>query len=110
MSEASSPPEPSLVLRPEQLAVDAGGQVILLTVTQLRILAVLMSEPGRVFSRKELVERGIGTVVEPRTADAHVKEIRRKLGPYGNRVETVRFQGYRYVISTGEVGAGPRAD
>jgi DNA-binding response OmpR family regulator len=107
MSEASSPSEPALVLRTEQLAVEADGQAILLTATQFRILAVLLGQPDRTVSRKELVERGIGTVVEERTVDVHVKELRRQLGPYGNRVDTVRFQGYRYVISTGEAGVGP---
>ena len=43
-----------------------------------------------------VVERGIGDVVEERTVDVHIKELRRKLGTYGSRIETVRGQGYRY--------------
>jgi DNA-binding response OmpR family regulator len=107
MSEGSGPSEPALVLCPERLAVEAGGQVLRLTATQFRILTVLMSEPGRVFSRKELVERGMQTVVEERTVDVHLKELRRKLGPYAARLETVRYQGYRYMTSMGQTEAGP---
>jgi DNA-binding winged helix-turn-helix (wHTH) protein len=106
MSEASSPSEPFLVLRPEQLAVEAGGQVMFLTATQFRILAVLFSQPDRTFSRKELVERGIGTVVEERTVDVHIKEVRRKLGSHGDRLETVRGQGYRFRGLTEEARVG----
>jgi DNA-binding response OmpR family regulator len=100
----ANPSETALVLCPDRLAMQVGGQSTLLTATQFRILAVLVGEPGRVFSRKELVERGIGTVVEERTVDVHIKELRRKLGPCAARLETVRHQGYRYVISTGEAG------
>ncbi|HEV3260386.1 MAG TPA: helix-turn-helix domain-containing protein [Gemmataceae bacterium] len=55
-----------------------------------------MSKPGCVFSRAELVERVFGTVVEERTVDVHVKELRRKLALHGFALETVRGQGYRY--------------
>jgi DNA-binding response OmpR family regulator len=67
-----------------------------ITATQFRLMAVLLGEPGRVFSRAELVERGIGSRVSERTVDAHVKELRRKLGLHGARIETVRHLGYRY--------------
>jgi two-component system phosphate regulon response regulator PhoB len=84
-------------LVPERNAVRVGGQEVLLTPTQYRLLALLLGEPGRIFSRAELVERGIGELVEPRTVDVHIKEIRRKLGPHRERIVTVKNRGYRYV-------------
>jgi two-component system alkaline phosphatase synthesis response regulator PhoP len=85
-----------LALFPQRGAVVADGQEILLTGTQFRLLAVLCGEPGRVFSRAELVERGIGDVVGERTVDVHIKEIRRRLGGHGELIETVRRAGYRF--------------
>jgi DNA-binding response OmpR family regulator len=69
---------------------------VAVTPTQFRLLALLLAEPGRPFSRAELVERAIGTRVTERTVDAHVKDLRRKLGPIGSKIETIRGCGYRY--------------
>jgi two-component system phosphate regulon response regulator PhoB len=80
----------------ERFGVCVGAAEVVVTATQFRILAVLMSAPGRTFSRAELVERAIGTPVDERTVDVHVKELRRKLEPHAWRVETVRGHGYRY--------------
>jgi DNA-binding response OmpR family regulator len=88
-------PDPGFVLVPARLAVCVAGQQLVLTRTQFRILAVLMAEPGRVFHRPELVGRCIGTLVEDRTVDVHIKDLRRKLGEHGQRIETVRGFGYR---------------
>ncbi len=66
------------------------------TPTQYRLLSLLICGAGRVFSSGELVEQAIGDVVSERTVDQHIKELRRKLGPHGQRIETVRGIGYRY--------------
>jgi DNA-binding response OmpR family regulator len=95
--------EADLILVPGRSAVQAGDREVILTPTQFRLLAVLVGEPNRVFNRATLVEQAIGTVVEERTVDVHIKEIRRKLGPSGARIETVRRRGYRYRGAT----AGP---
>ena len=97
--------EANLILVPERSAVQAGGREVALTPTQYRLVAVLVGEPNRVFTRAELVEQAIGTVVEERTVDVHIKEIRRKLGSSGGRIEAVRGRGYRYRGET----AGPTA-
>jgi len=88
-------PQPEFVLVPEQLAVRIADQEFVLTRIQFRILAVLAGEPGRVFHRPELVVRCIGTLVEDRTVDVHIKDLRRRLGQQGSRIETVRGVGYR---------------
>lgn len=84
-----------LILIPERNAVLVGGSEVTVTPTQFQILAILAAAPGRAFRRKELVERCIGTIVAERTIDVHIKELRRKLGECGNRIETVRRVGYR---------------
>jgi len=89
------PDTDALVLLPGD-TIRVGGREVLLTPTQYRLLAVLLAEPGRVFSRAELVERGIGDLVEERTVDVHVMDLRRKLGPDRWRIETARGPGYRW--------------
>jgi two-component system phosphate regulon response regulator PhoB len=95
---------PELTLVPAQSAVRAGGQELTLTPTQFRLLSVLLGEPGRAFSRAELVERGIGDLVTERTVDVHVKDLRRRLGEWGSRVVAVRGVGYRYEAGAGQGG------
>src|SRR5262249_22724300 len=99
--------ETDLILVPERLAVRAGGHEVVLTQTQYRLVTVLVGEPNRVFSRAELVEQAIGTLVEERTVDVHIKEIRRKLGSLGRRIEAVRGRGYRYRGETAATTEAP---
>src|SRR5262249_10108168 len=96
-SDMSPPPasEPEFLLIPERFAVKVGGEIAV-TRTQFQIFAVLVAEPGRAFHRPELVARAIGGIVTDRTVDAHIKELRRKLGQFGTRIETVRGFGYRF--------------
>jgi two-component system phosphate regulon response regulator PhoB len=69
-----------------------------LTPTESRILEVLRGQPGRAFTRPELIARVMpGTVVLERTIDVHVKALRQKLAAAGGRIETVRGVGYRFV-------------
>lgn len=73
-----------------------GGDEVNLTPTELHILAHLAKEPGVVRSRSELLAvLGEDNFADLRTVDAHVKNIRRKLGVCGEQLETVRGVGYR---------------
>ena len=73
-----------------------------LTPTERRLLETLRGEPGRVFSRKELIALVMpGTVVLERTIDVHIRGLRKKLGRDVARIRTIRRLGYRY-DSTGE--------
>jgi two-component system phosphate regulon response regulator PhoB len=69
-----------------------------LTPTEFRLLECLLRQPGRAFSRHQLMDAAIGqgSIVLERTIDVHVKTLRRKLGHYGDLIETVRGVGYRF--------------
>lgn len=74
-----------------------------LTGTEFRLLACLSSQPGRVWSRKELLAAGIAgeAKVLERTIDVHIRALRAKLGDFDS-IETVRRVGYRYRAQSSE--------
>jgi DNA-binding response OmpR family regulator len=77
-----------------------GDRNLDLTPTEFRILDSLLRNPGRVYSRDELIMSAMpkGTIVLERTIDVHVRALRKKLGSFADRVETVRGIGYRFRI------------
>lgn len=75
--------------------VTLNGQEVILTATEFDLLAFLMSRPGRVFTRDELLSHvwGYASVVGTRTVDVHVAQLRGKFGDL-NPIRTVRGVGY----------------
>ena len=75
----------------------AGDILLDLTPSEFSLLDVLIRQPGRAFSRAELIDAALGsdTIVLERTIDVHIRALRQKLGPYCDVVETVRGVGYR---------------
>lgn len=74
------------------------GREVVFTVTEFNLLATLMTRPGRVYTRDDLVDRvwGPGHAITDRTIDSHIRRIRRKLGRAGAEIiETVYGLGYR---------------
>ena len=69
-----------------------------LTPSEFRLLEALIRQPGRAFSRDELIDAALGedTVVLERTIDVHVRSLRKKMGHHAEFVETVRGVGYRF--------------
>jgi len=67
-----------------------------LTPTEFRLLETMLKQPGRAFTRQQLMDGSIGegAVVLERTIDVHIKTLRRKMGEV-EYVETVRGVGYR---------------
>jgi DNA-binding response OmpR family regulator len=82
-------------LHPDQRRVEVDGHDVEFTATEFDLLAHLMRQPGRVFSREELLSAvwGYGPVVTTRTVDVHVAQVRAKTGD-GLRIRTVRGVGY----------------
>ncbi len=77
----------------------AGGKPVELTKLEFNILAFLMANPGKVFTRDQLLNGAWGqsVVVVDRTIDVHIRSIRKKLGKCRDSIETVRGTGYRFV-------------
>jgi DNA-binding response OmpR family regulator len=81
--------------------VDVRGQEVQLTFVEFELLRVLAAAPGRVFSRRQLLERlrGGADYREPRTIDVHVRHLREKIERNPHEPElilTVRGVGYRF--------------
>jgi len=74
-------------------------QPVSLTPTEFRLLETLMKQPGRAFTRHDLMDAAVGdAIVLERTIDVHIKSLRRKLAESGDRIETVRGVGYRFGV------------
>ena len=78
------------------------GAPMHLTRKEFELLTVLVSNPGRAFSREFLVEQIWGSDFEgyERAIDTHITRLRRKLGPVGERIATVWGVGYRFSADT----------
>jgi len=81
--------------------VSVGERPIDLTPSEFDLLATLMSAPGRVFTRADLLDQVQGTYYEgyERSIDVHVRNLRAKIEPdshYPRYVETVYGVGYRF--------------
>ena len=81
--------------------VKVANRPVQLTPTEFDLLSKLMSEPGRVFSRLDLLEHLQGVALEgtERTVDVHIKNLRTKIEPTPatpRYVETVFGVGYRF--------------
>ncbi|QXJ25442.1 response regulator transcription factor [Actinomadura graeca] len=98
----TGPPEPPGLLHAGQVALDThgrsatiGDRKIALTVTEFDLLEFLMGNPGRVFTREQLLDAawGPGAGAGSRTVDVHVAQLRAKLGK-ASPIRTVRGVGY----------------
>jgi two-component system, OmpR family, phosphate regulon response regulator PhoB len=82
--------------------VTVQGRKLELTPTEFRLLECLLRQPGRAFTRHQLMDAAIGEgqIVLERTIDVHVKTLRKKLIAVGGEgvelIETVRGVGYRF--------------
>ena len=95
---------PEQVLRLGGVELDKGaclvrteGRRIELTRKEYQLLLVFLENPGRVFTRDQLLELvwGLGYTGETRTVDVHIGTLRTKLGQWGRLIATVRGMGYR---------------
>lgn len=85
---------------PDRREVRVRGEAVELTRTEFDILAAMAAHPGRVYSRLQLMEASSGDAFEgyERTIDAHVKNIRRKIGEDSKsprHIKTVFGVGYK---------------
>jgi DNA-binding response OmpR family regulator len=80
------------------MKVTVGKRAVEMTATEFQILATLAREPGRIFTRAQLLDAARGAAFESyeRAIDAHIKNIRRKLEPNSREP--------RYILSVYGVG------
>ncbi len=108
LRRAGSPSHVPDVLRAADITLDRTSRVVAvgsrqvdLTPTEFDLLTVLMSSPGRAFSRLELLERVQDTDFEgyERTIDVHIRNLRAKIEPdprHPRYIETIYGVGYRF--------------
>jgi two-component system alkaline phosphatase synthesis response regulator PhoP len=108
LRRSEAPPPAARVLRVADLEIDLDGRSVRragrpvdLTPTEFGLLAALAGQPGRAFSRLQLLEAASGAAYEgyERSIDAHIKNLRAKIepDPHAPRyIETVFGVGYRF--------------
>ncbi|MEU5047793.1 response regulator transcription factor [Streptomyces griseorubiginosus] len=112
---APHPAEPvhavgSLVVDPGRFEIRVEGRLVDCTPGEFRVLEVLASAPGRVFTRKQILEHlhGIDRYVTTRTVDGHVMNLRRKIERDPARPERLlTVYGVGYKAAEPPAGAGP---
>ncbi|WP_288560488.1 response regulator transcription factor [uncultured Victivallis sp.] len=78
-------------------SVSLDGRPLTLTADEFKTLALLAANPGRVFTRNQIIRevKGGNYPVTARAIDMHMVNLRRKLGEWADHIETVRGVGYR---------------
>lgn len=96
-SEVSDYSIGSLFVSPSQHTVKVSGKEVQLTYKEFELLCLLMSKPGKVFTRDKILQEiwGFEFDGENRTVDVHIRTLRSKLLECGDLVETVRGIGYK---------------
>ncbi len=87
----------SLELNPAEHRVFVRGEPVAITLKEYELLRLFMENPGKAFTREQLLQRvwGSSYLGETRTVDVHIGTLRAKLGACGDAIETVRGVGYR---------------
>jgi len=87
----------AIVLDESRHTVTVGGRPVSLTLKEYDLLKLFMDNPGRVFTRDNILQSvwGIDFFGETRTIDVHVGTLRTKLEEAGDCIQTVRGVGYR---------------
>jgi DNA-binding response OmpR family regulator len=112
-ADASTAPAPDEVVRAgdvtldvARMRADVAGRTIDLTATEFTLLLTLTRQPGRIFTRSQLLDAVHGIAFESyeRAIDTHIKNIRRKLEPdprQPTHILTVYGVGYRFADERG---------
>jgi two-component system phosphate regulon response regulator PhoB/two-component system alkaline phosphatase synthesis response regulator PhoP len=87
----------NVLLDKKKYEVTVNGQTAGLTTTEFRILDLLLSRRGWIYSRDQILEKlwGNDRAVTDRTIDVHIRNLRRKLGKAGEYIQNQRGMGYK---------------
>lgn len=82
-----------------------------LTTTEFKILQLLTKRPGWVYNRQQILDFlwGNDKIVIDRTIDVHVKNLRTKLGRFGNYIRNIRGVGYKFESGYDDADTAPKA-
>jgi two-component system alkaline phosphatase synthesis response regulator PhoP len=85
-----------LAIDKEKVTVQKGEEVIELAKKEFELLYLLVSKPGKVFSREEIFNKVWGTdvIVGNRTIDVHIRKLREKIGDH--YIKTIKGIGYKF--------------
>jgi two-component system phosphate regulon response regulator PhoB len=88
------------VLDRTALKVTLGGRRLDLTSTEFKLLSLLIGKAGTIQSREDLLNEvwGYKNTVDTRTVDTHMRRLREKLGDHASSLETIRGEGYRFIL------------
>ncbi len=89
----------NLTIYEEEYRVSYDGEDLGVTLTEFELLRYLVRHPRKAFRRQQLLETiwKDAMMVTERTVDAHIKNLREKLGPFAAHIQTIRGVGYRFV-------------
>lgn len=87
-----------LLLNPEHYSLTIDGRGVDLTKTEFEILHLLLKNPGKIFTRDNIIDsiKGQDVYVVDRTIDVHVMNLRKKLGKYKQVIKTFSGVGYGF--------------
>ena len=99
-SKVQAKPETGLVIDLDSFSAKIGGRSLDLTFKEFELLRYLNENPGRVFSREQLLSEvwGYDYFGGTRTVDVHIRRLRAKLGEHESIIGTVRNVGYRLEV------------
>lgn len=89
-----------IVINENEHTVTVDSNLIALTLKEYDLLKLLISHPGKVYTREQLLSKiwGMDFLGETRTVDMHIKNLRQKLGPKSSMIKTVVGVGYRLEV------------
>ena len=95
--ESKHPSDGGLVILEESHEVFVDTEPVMLTLKEFELLNLLFKNRGCVVKRKHIFKEvwGFDTDEDSRTIDVHIRTLRRKIGKYGELIETVRGVGYK---------------
>ena len=92
-----------LIIDPETFKIFVNGQEKFFPKKEFILFHLLASQPGKVFTREEILKKvwGEDVMVIDRTIDVHIRKIREKLGSYSNSLVTIKGIGYKFQSMNG---------
>jgi len=92
-----------LVLEEEKYKAILNGKLLDLTAVEFQLLAILAKEPGRIFTRQQLMDGGYQDhrVVSDRTIDSHIRKLRKRISekcPESEIIHSVYGVGYKFEL------------